>query len=160
MAPHMKCLVPHAINFALWATTPRARGCNFWGVRGCMAHKTLWCCGNASLPEQRSALRDIYPLYSPKQYIGLLGGLLPVNLTCRHKMQYLMWGIGGPFLPAMAMVRWSLCVFCSVPEHEPFLSSGTTAYGYRQKAFVSSKTMLVLYWGGEVELKEIPTLEC
>jgi hypothetical protein len=41
-----------------WATTPRASGYNFWGVlRICMALKTLQCCGNASLPEQRSASR-------------------------------------------------------------------------------------------------------
>ena len=33
-----------------------------------MALKTLRCCGDASSPEQRSALRAIHPITSPKLY--------------------------------------------------------------------------------------------
>jgi hypothetical protein len=69
-----------------------------------MALKTLQCCGNASLPEQRSALRAIHTLNPPKKYILKLGGLLPIHSMHRRGAQGLMWGARGPFLLALAMV--------------------------------------------------------
>jgi hypothetical protein len=80
-----------------------------------MALKTLQCCGNASLPEQRSALRDIHTLNSPPKYIHKLGGLLSIHLMHRQGAQGLMWGARGPFPPAAAMVVAvvTLVVFCA-----------------------------------------------
>jgi hypothetical protein len=69
-----------------------------------MALKTLQCCGDSSLPEQRSALRAINTLNPPQNYIRKLGGLLPIHLTHRRRAQGLMWGARGPFPPAAAMV--------------------------------------------------------
>jgi hypothetical protein len=69
-----------------------------------MALKTLQCCGNSSLPEQRSALRAINTLNPPKKYIRKLGGLSPIHSTHRRGAQGLMKGARGPFLPAAAMV--------------------------------------------------------
>jgi hypothetical protein len=69
-----------------------------------MAIKTLRCYGDSSSPEQRSALRAINTLNSPKKYIRLLGGLLPIHSMCQRRAQGLMWGARGPFLPAVAMV--------------------------------------------------------
>ena len=93
-----------------------------------MALKTLRCCGDSQSTEQRSALRDIYHLNPPPNYIPLLRGLSPINLMHWHEAQCLMRGIMGPFPSATAIVRRLLCVFCSVPEHEKLLSSGTTPY--------------------------------
>jgi hypothetical protein len=69
-----------------------------------MALKTLRCCGDSSLPEQRSALRAINTLNPPKNYIRKLGGLLPIHSTRWRGAQGLMWGARGPFPPAAAMV--------------------------------------------------------
>ncbi len=69
-----------------------------------MALKTLWCCGNSSLPEQRSTLRAINTLNPPKNYISKLGGLSLIHSTRWRGAQGLMWGARGPFPPAAAMV--------------------------------------------------------
>jgi hypothetical protein len=62
-----------------------------------------------------------------------------------------MWGVRGAFPPFAAMV---VTVFCSLPEHEPLFLVEPRHSGYRQKALVSSKTILALYRGGDVEIKE------
>jgi hypothetical protein len=69
-----------------------------------MALKTLRCCGDASLPEQRSALRAIHTLNPPIKYIPKLGGLSPIHSRRRGDAQGLMWGAWGQFPPAAAMV--------------------------------------------------------
>ncbi len=69
-----------------------------------MALKTLQCCGNASLLEQRSTLRAIHTLNPPQKYISKLRGLLPIHSKRQRGAQGLMWGTRGPFLPAVAMV--------------------------------------------------------
>jgi hypothetical protein len=43
---------------------------------------------------------------SPKNYIRLLGGLLPIHLTRRCGAKGLVWGARGPFPPAAAMVGY------------------------------------------------------
>jgi hypothetical protein len=54
-----------------------------------------------------------------------------------------MWGVRGAFPPSVAMV---VMVFCSLPEYEPlFPVELRHTSGYRQKALVSSKTILALY---------------
>jgi hypothetical protein len=69
-----------------------------------IALKTLQCCGNSSLPEQRSALRAINTLNPPKEYIRYLRGLSPIHSTHWRGAQGLMWGTRGPFPPPAAMV--------------------------------------------------------
>jgi hypothetical protein len=69
-----------------------------------MALKTLQCCSDESLPEQRSALRAIHTLNPPKKYICKLGGLLLIHSKHWRGAQGLMWGARGPFMPAAAMV--------------------------------------------------------
>jgi hypothetical protein len=80
-----------------------------------MALKILQCCGNASLPEQRSTLRGIHTLNPPKTNIRYLGGLLPIHWKCQCRVQGLMWVARGPFLPAAAMVVVAVTpvVFCA-----------------------------------------------
>ena len=51
------------------------------------------------------------------------------------------------------MVAMVVMVFCSVPEHEPHFPVEPQHSGYCQKALVSSKTILELYWGEDVEIK-------
>jgi hypothetical protein len=69
-----------------------------------VALKTLLCCGDASLPEQRSTLRAIHTINPPPKYICKLGGLLSIHSKRQHGAQGLMWGTRGPFPPVAAMV--------------------------------------------------------
>jgi hypothetical protein len=69
-----------------------------------MVPKTLRCCGDSSLPEQRSTLRSINTLDPPKKYIHKLGGSLPIHLKYQRGAPGLMWGARGAFPPAAAMV--------------------------------------------------------
>ena len=71
--------------------------------------KVLLCSGNDELPQHQSVLRTILTLNSPKNYICLLGGLLPIHLMHQRGAKSLMWGARGPFLPAVAMVGYG-CV--------------------------------------------------
>ncbi len=79
------------------------------GLRVFMALKALLCSGDDKLPQHWSVLRAINTLNSPKNYIRLLGGLLPIHSTRRRGAQGLMWGTRGPFPPATAMVGYG-CV--------------------------------------------------
>jgi hypothetical protein len=74
-----------------------------------MALKELLCSGDDELPQHRSVLRAIHILNSSKNYIRKLGGLSPIHLTRWRRAQGLMWGARGPFLPAVAMLRYG-CV--------------------------------------------------
>jgi hypothetical protein len=69
-----------------------------------MALKTLQCCGDTSLLEQRSTSRAVHTLNNPKNYTHLLWGLSAIHSTHQRGAQGLTWGIRGPFLPAAAMV--------------------------------------------------------
>jgi hypothetical protein len=69
-----------------------------------MALKKLQCCGDASLPEQRSALRAIHTHNPPPKYIHKLVGLSSIHSKHWRRAQGLMWGARGPFLPTAAMV--------------------------------------------------------
>jgi hypothetical protein len=74
-----------------------------------MALKVLFCSSNDELQQHRSVLRAINTLNSPKNYICLLGGLLPIHLMRWHGVQGLVWGTRGPFPLAAAMVCYG-CV--------------------------------------------------
>ncbi len=52
-----------------------------------MALKTLQCCGDTSLLEQRGASRAIHTLDNPKNYTRFLGGLSAIHLMHRHGAQ-------------------------------------------------------------------------
>jgi hypothetical protein len=45
-------------------------------------------------------------------------------------------------------------VFCNMPEHKPLFPVEPLHSGYPQKALVSSKTIIALYPGGDVKIKE------
>ncbi len=49
-------------------------------------------------------MRAINTLNPPKKYIRKLGGLSPIHSTHWRGAQGLMWGVRGPFPPAVAMV--------------------------------------------------------
>jgi hypothetical protein len=78
-----------------------------------MALEAPLCSSDDELPQHdRSVLRAIYTLNKPKNYIRLLGGLLPIHTMCWRGVQGLMWGARGPFLPAAAMVGYSCAGRC------------------------------------------------
>jgi hypothetical protein len=104
LVPHMRPFAPHR-RIEWMGNNPPSKRISFLRLlRVCMALLTLRCCGNASLPEQRSTLRGIHTLNPPKNYIPYLGGLSPIRWKHRRGAQGLMWGARGPFLPAAAMV--------------------------------------------------------
>jgi hypothetical protein len=49
-----------------------------------------------------------HPQHPPKLYL-LARGLSPIHLTCWHRVQGLIWGARGPFLPVVTMVGYG-CV--------------------------------------------------
>jgi hypothetical protein len=80
-----------------------------------MALKRPQCCGDASSPEQRNALRAINTLNPPTKYIHELGGLLPIHLRHLRGAQGLVLGARGAFPLAAAMVEAVVTpvVFCA-----------------------------------------------
>jgi hypothetical protein len=66
----------------------------------------LLCSGDDESTQHRSVLGTINTLNSPKSYIRLLGGLSPIHSTRRRGAKGLLWGAGGPFPPAAAMVGY------------------------------------------------------
>jgi hypothetical protein len=76
------------------------------GSKVFMDLKALLCSGHDELPQHRSVLGTINALNSPKSYIPLLGGLLPIHSTCWRGAKDLVWGARGPFLPAAAMAGY------------------------------------------------------
>jgi hypothetical protein len=78
----------------------------FWGLRVCMALKALLC---SSDDESQRILRAIHTLNGPKNCSCLLGRLSPIHKMGPRGAQGLIWGAGGPFPPAAAMVGYG-CV--------------------------------------------------
>ncbi len=81
-----------------------------------MALKVLLCSGNDESPQYWSGLRAIHTLNSPKNYIHLLGGLLPIHILRWRGAQDLMWGTRGPFLPVAVMVSYGCVGQCWLLE--------------------------------------------
>ena len=69
----------------------------FSGVRGCMALNTLRCYGDASSPEQRSALRAIHPLNTPKIISNCSGGHCPSICRVSTRRTASCGALGGHF---------------------------------------------------------------
>ncbi len=80
-----------------------------------MALKTLRCCGDASSPEQRSALRAIHTLNPPPKIHPQAWRVVTHPFDASAQAQGLMWGARGPFLPAAAMFVMVVTpiVFCA-----------------------------------------------
>jgi hypothetical protein len=100
-----------------------------------MALKTLQCCGDSSLLEQRSTLRAIHTLTPPQKYIRLLGGLLPIHLWHPRGVEGVMWGARGLFPPAMAMA-------VAVVTPVVFCAKATEKYTKNTKISCSLKIIL------------------
>ncbi len=74
-----------------------------------------------NLPRHRSVSRAIDPLVARENYIRLLGGLCPIDLTCRIRMIGILCGAREPSCPAVAAMvmggvigHW-LCLRCTNP---------------------------------------------
>ncbi len=109
LAPHMRPRTPHLRIGWMGDNPPSLRMYSLGGLRVFMALKALLCYGNDEMPQHWSVLRAINTLNSPKKYLRLLGGLLPIHLTRWRGVQGLMWGARGPFLLAAATVGYG-CV--------------------------------------------------
>ncbi len=112
LAPHMRPCAPRQCFEWMDNNPSSLRMYSLGGLRVIMALKVLLCSGNDESPQHWSVLRAINTLNSPKKYICLLGGLLPIHSTRRHGAQGLMWGARGPFLPAAAMVGYGCVGWC------------------------------------------------
>ncbi len=106
LAPHMRPCAPHRRVKQMGDNPPSLWMYSLGGLRVFMALKALLCSGDDELPQHWSVLRAINTLNSPQKYIRLLGGLLPIHLTCWRRAQGLMQGARGPFLPAVAIVGY------------------------------------------------------
>jgi hypothetical protein len=109
LAPHMRPWALHRRIEWMGDNPPSLRMYSLGGLRVFMALKALLCSSDDELPQHRSVLRAINTLNSPKKYIRLLGGLLPIHSMRRRGAQGLMWGTRGKFPPAAAMVGYG-CV--------------------------------------------------
>ena len=131
------------IVFAQWVTTLRASGYNFYWVEGVYGPQHTPNLRRCIIAGTKERFEGHTPPQHPQHYFSLLGGSSPFNLMHQNKSQYLVWGVRGAFPPSAAMV---VTVFCrSLPEHEPLFLVDPQHSGYRQKALVSSKMILLLY---------------
>ncbi len=132
LVPHMRpCAPPRRLEW-MSDNPPSLQMYSLGGLRVFMALKALRCSGDDESPQHWSVLRAINTPNSPKKYIRLLGGLLPIHLTRRHGAQGLMWGARGPFPPAAAMVGYGCVVWCWPLEayvRSTYLGIGKIVYG-------------------------------
>jgi hypothetical protein len=128
LVPHMRPYAPRRCVEWMGNNPPGKRMYFLRLLRVCMALKTLWCCGNASLLERRSALRAINTLNPSKKYIRKLVGLSPIHSKHRRGAQGLMWGTRGPFPPAaaMAVVVVTPVVFCAKATEKCYENTETS----------------------------------
>ena len=103
LEPHMRPCATCRHHCLMGERPPEQVHILFQRLSGCMALKTLKCCGNASLPEQRSALMDIHHLTPPKIKTACLGGC-PPSVRCTVVGLEASFGALEPFPPALAMV--------------------------------------------------------
>ena len=89
LAPHMRPCTPCHHHCSM-GEDPSSKCIFFLRLRGCMALKLLRCCGDASSPEQRSALRAIHPLTPPKIITTCSGG-------CRTSIRCVVVGLEASF---------------------------------------------------------------
>ena len=122
-----------------WVTTPIGCGCIFGGgLRVFTALKVLLCSSDDASPQHWSVLRAIHTLNSRKNYIRLLGGLLPIHSTHLRRAQGLMWGPSGAFLQAAAMVGYGCVGQCWPLEADVRLTYCRNSNNCLQKYFFYS----------------------
>ncbi len=109
LVPHMRPCAPRRRVKWMGNNPPSLQMYSLGGLRVFIALKVLLCSGDDKSPQHWSVLRAINTLNSPKKYIRLLGGLLPIHSTRRRRAQGFMWGVRGAFPPAAAMVGYG-CV--------------------------------------------------
>jgi hypothetical protein len=109
LVPYMRPGAPHQRIEWMDDNPPSLRMNFLGGLRVFMALKALLCSGDDESPEHWSVLKAMHTLNSLKKYIRLLGGLLPIHLMRRRRVQGLLWGTREPFPPAAAMVGY-VCV--------------------------------------------------
>jgi hypothetical protein len=142
---------------------PKQADVIFGLLRVCMALKTLQCCGNASLPEQRSALRAIHTLYPPlpppPNYTRYLGGLSSIHLTCQCRVQGLMWGAGGSISAGGGHGCGGCDVSCVLLQHSRsqnhFGPIEPQQIGYCHKVLNVTKAVISLYWGHNLGMNKV-----
>jgi hypothetical protein len=79
LAPHMRPCIPRRHVEWMGNNPPSLQMYSLGGLRVFVALKALLCSGNEESPQHWSVLRAINTLNSPKKYIRLLGGLLPIH---------------------------------------------------------------------------------
>ncbi len=109
LAPHMRPCAPS--RCVKWmGDNPPSLWMYCWGGWGCLwpsKHFRQWCIATKSECFEGHAHPN-----SPKNYIRLLGGLLPIHFTRWRGAKGLMWGTRGPFPPAAAMVGYGCDGWC------------------------------------------------
>jgi hypothetical protein len=90
----------------------------FKGLRGCMcmALITLRCYGDASSPEQRSALRDIHPLNTPNIISACSGYHRPSIWRVGTRRNALCGALGGHFCRRRPWL-WRCFIACRSTNH-------------------------------------------
>ncbi len=108
-APHMRpCALRQCIK--RMSDNPPSLRMYFGGGWGCLwpsKHFQRWCIATKLECFEGHAHHN-----SPKNYIRLLGGLLPIHSMRRRGVKGLMWGTRGPFPPAAAMVGYGCDGWC------------------------------------------------
>jgi hypothetical protein len=97
LAPHMRPGTPRQCVEWMGNNPPSLWMYFLGGSRVFMDLKVLLCSGNDELPQHRSVLGTINALNSPKSYICLLGGLLPIHLCVSAEQKVLCGVLGGHF---------------------------------------------------------------
>ncbi len=132
LAPHMRPFAPRQRFEWMGDSPPSLRMYFLGGLRVFLALKALLCSGNDASPQHWSVLRAIHTLNSCKNYIHLLGGLLPIHLMHLRGAPGIMWGTRGPFLPAAAMVGYGCVVDvgrCRLTSDQPTVGMVEIFYG-------------------------------
>ncbi len=114
LVPHRRPCAP-CQHVELMDDNPPSKRLLYWGLlRVCMALKTLQCCGDSSLPEQRSALRAIHTLNCPQNTSAGLGGCYPSiwSLGAEHKAS--CGALGGHYCWRRPWLWWLWCQLCFV----------------------------------------------
>ncbi len=108
LAPHMRPGAPRQRVEWMGDNPLSLRMYFLGGSRVFMDLKALLSFGDDESPQHRSVLGTINALNSPKNYIRLLRGLLPIRSTRQRGAKGLVWGARGSFQPAAAI--WSAMV--------------------------------------------------
>jgi hypothetical protein len=98
------------------------------GLRGCMALNTLQCYGDASSPEQRSTLRAIHPLNTPKIISDCSGGRCPSIWRVSTRRNASCGALGGHFRRGRPWLWWCF-VACRSTNHFFWLNHGIVGIG-------------------------------